>query len=146
MLRLVVIALLLAGAAPAGAQEEGSLDAADPRVCDLFEADSTEVVGRLIELTFPGPPNYESVVGGDRPVTVFVVVLPTARCRALENNLFWVQLLQLQVGQVERARLKRLLSREVRVSGPVRQAEIGPEFTGLIMDLKTIEALTPSRR
>ena len=32
----------------------------------FYEAPSVELQGRLVEKTFPGPPNYDSIKGGDK--------------------------------------------------------------------------------
>jgi hypothetical protein len=141
--KLIAIAAILVAARTAAAQEsdDGALDANDPSVCELFESDTATVRGQLVRLTFPGPPNYESVADGDRPVTVYAVVMPSAKCKALENNLFFVQLLQLQDVSAHEAQLASLVGREVEIRGKVNEAELPTHFTGLVMALKSVRAV-----
>lgn len=64
-------------------------------LCYPDEPVSVTVTGALTEQTFPGPPNYESVVGGDEPETVFLLNLNPSICTIgytlteMEKNGYW---------------------------------------------------------
>ena len=55
------------------AQATNQINVSTLKPCYPDEPVSVTVTGTLTEQTFPGPPNYESVVGGDEPETVFLL-------------------------------------------------------------------------
>jgi hypothetical protein len=52
----------------------------DSSTCVRLEVDTVTVTGTLERLTFPGPPNYESVAGGDTPETGYYLALKDPLC------------------------------------------------------------------
>ena len=48
--------------------------------CLSYEPDTVQITGTLQRLMFPGPPNYESVAGGDAPETGFYLLLTKPVC------------------------------------------------------------------
>ena len=48
--------------------------------CLRFEPAEVELSGTLAARVFPGPPNYESVVAGDRAERAFILTLTRAIC------------------------------------------------------------------
>ncbi len=51
-----------------------------PANCFVGESDGATLTGVLERVTFPGPPNYESVESGDQPETDFVLQLAKPIC------------------------------------------------------------------
>jgi|SRR5215813_277283 len=48
--------------------------------CLSYEPTEVKLSGTIISKTFPGPPNYESIKGGDEPETYWMLVLPHPVC------------------------------------------------------------------
>ncbi len=46
----------------------------------LKEGENVSLTGSVSRETFPGPPNYESIAGGDAPETVWILTVAKARC------------------------------------------------------------------
>ncbi|HEX3158629.1 MAG TPA: DUF4431 domain-containing protein, partial [Gemmatimonadaceae bacterium] len=113
---------------PAAAQQAAELPA-----CVRLEPDTTTLRGTLVRLTFPGPPNYESVADGDSAESIFALVVPQGVCTIVENRTFHVQLMQLLLSAEDFERYRPLHSREVEVRGTVSRAETGHHHTPLLL-------------
>jgi hypothetical protein len=76
---MMLLALLLASPQPAGAQVTGSQAA---NGCINIADDHSRVTasGRLTLQLFAGPPNYESIAGGDAEERTYILELPGATC------------------------------------------------------------------
>jgi Domain of unknown function (DUF4431) len=62
-----------------------SLLIGDPARAECWSYDGiTTVQGILLQRTFPGPPNYESIQTGDRPETYWFVALDQPACVAAD--------------------------------------------------------------
>jgi hypothetical protein len=48
--------------------------------CLSYEPTVVKLTGTIISRTFPGPPNYESIKGGDEPETYWLLVLRRPVC------------------------------------------------------------------
>lgn len=48
--------------------------------CLSYEPTVVRITGAIIERTFPGPPNYESIKDGDEPETYWLLVLRRPVC------------------------------------------------------------------
>jgi len=127
----VVVALV--PVVPAAALQTAELPA-----CVRLETDTTSLRGTLIRVTFPGPPNYESVVEGDSAETIFALVMSQGVCATVENRAFYVQLMQLLLGAEDYARYRPLLSREVEVRGTVSLSQTGHHHTPLLLQPQSI--------
>ena len=55
--------------------------------CPAFTGREWEFTGHLVNRIFPGPPNYESVTSGDKPVTRWYLQLPWPACFAEYKHL-----------------------------------------------------------
>jgi hypothetical protein len=140
--RLLILFALASGAASADAQETVT-----PPSCVYFDSDSSGVwYGTLTRLTFPGPPNYESIVGGDRPEQVIALVLPQDACWAFENHVFHAQLLQLTGEPKVLAAAAALIGQEVEVDAKTTLAASGHHHTPMMLDVSSIRPRTPSAK
>ena len=79
--------------------------------CLRYEPDTVEVAGLLQELTFPGPPNYESVRTGDEPQTAPYQRLSRPLCvdsaSEVNDRKAGIRLVQLLVDSAQYAALRR---------------------------------------
>ena len=69
-IRLALLALSCVAIPAAAASQE----------CLRFEPAEVELRGALVEREFPGPPNYESVEGGDRAERAYILELTEPIC------------------------------------------------------------------
>ena len=135
MRRLGVISVvdLVDQAVATSAMGQGSISS-----CDSAQQDVVRLEGRLIELTFPGPPNYESVERGDSPETVSVLLLPQVLCFRDESRDWDVQMIQV-IGLDEA--YFALIGREIELLGSLFRAESGHHHTPIILEASAIQPL-----
>lgn len=99
--------------------------------------------GALIQQTFPGPPNYESIKDGDEAVTYDYLKLdqPFECDFAPENDVVpEVQLILAGKRHIDYADLAPLLGKEVILSGKTMYAQIGRHFTPVLLILDDVKA------
>jgi hypothetical protein len=48
--------------------------------CLSYETDGVKLAGKIKRMTFPGPPNYESVKKGDQPEVAWILTLDKPVC------------------------------------------------------------------
>jgi hypothetical protein len=114
-----------------------SLCAGNARACDCatFRGLELDLTGRLVALTFPGPPNYESIVDGDAPETHWYLQLPRAECWSdFDHQLFY----QLLLSAEDFDRYRSLLGSEVRIRGTLEEATTGHHHTPLVLAVKSL--------
>ena len=85
------------------------------------------LTGRLVQQTYPGPPDFESVTKGDAPLVIWILQLDTGVCivssSASYPNIYNEREIQLVIGNDQYARTARyaeyrqLLGKRIAVSG-----------------------------
>lgn len=99
------------------------------------------LTGRLIQRTFPGPPNYQSIARGDRPQLVDLLILDAPICTigdykdSPNTDAFQGQ----DTIQVRRAAatwndVRRLTGQRVTVVGTLSEWALGPDRTPVVVD------------
>ena len=92
----------------------------------LYYGDVT-LTGRLVQQTYPGPPDFESVTRGDQPLVIWVLQLDTGVCivtsDASHPNTYNEREIQLVLGTDQYARgrsyaeYRHLLGKNIAVTG-----------------------------
>jgi len=94
---------------------------------------TVRLTGVLERVTFPGPPNYESVQSGDAPETYYVLQLPTQIC-VLDSDQSVISANRLQLflepGQYDVFRPQ--LGKRITLPGELWPAETGHHHTPLM--------------
>jgi len=106
--------------------------------CPAFTGREWEFTGHLVNLIFPGPPNYESVTSGDKPVTRWYLQLPRPACFAEYKYLTQIQL-SLKPGEINRYR--QFLGKEIRVKGTLEEGVPGRHTTPLVVNVSSLVRL-----
>jgi hypothetical protein len=120
----------------------GSLTATDP--CLHYETENVELVGIMRRHVFPGPPNFESVEGGDAPEKCWVLHLPQPICvvsaapDTQQINEPESGISQLQLNQVDYKASHRLLGKRVKVQGHLVHAITGHHHTKVMLEVLSI--------
>lgn len=115
--------------------------------CFSYESSGTKLAGRIKIMTFPGPPNYESVEKGDQPEVAWVLRLGKPVCvrkgqdnefDVAESNVTDIQL----VLEPEEFTKWRVLARDrypVVVTGKLFHAHTGHHHTAVLMEVTNIK-------
>jgi hypothetical protein len=92
----------------------------------LYYGDAS-LTGRLVQQTYPGPPDFESVTKGDAPLVIWILQLDTGICIVSSDpsypNVYNEREIQLVLGTDQYARTKRyaeyrhLLGKKIAVTG-----------------------------
>ncbi|MGH8242077.1 MAG: DUF4431 domain-containing protein [Steroidobacteraceae bacterium] len=106
--------------------------------CPTFAGREWEFSGHLVNVITPGPPNYESLTSGDRPVTRWYLQLPWPACFAEYHHLTRLQL-SLTPQEVEWYR--QFLGEEITVKGTLQEGEPGRHTTSLVMNVSSLVRL-----
>jgi hypothetical protein len=114
--------------------------------CLSYAPEVVMVVGTLTPKTFPGPPNYESIRNGDRAETDWLVELHSPVCVTedkadpdLNPSQDRVIEMQLVLDPAAYKTYKRLIGRDVIVSGTLFGAHTGHHHTPVLVTVKSIE-------
>ena len=103
--------------------------------CPSFAGREWEFTGHLVNRIYPGPPNYESVTSGDKPVTRWYLQLSWPACFAEYRALTKFQL-SLTPQEVERYR--QFLGKEIRVKGTLEEGMPGLHTTSLVVNVSSL--------
>ena len=106
--------------------------------CPTFTGREWEFTGHLVNRIFPGPPNYESVSRGDKPITRWYLQLPWPACFAEHRHLTHFQL-SLTPQEVELYR--QFLGKEIRVKGTLEEGVLGRQTTSLVVIVSSLVRL-----
>ena len=106
--------------------------------CPTFAGREWEFTGHLMNRVYPGPPNYESVTSGDKPVTRWYLQLPWPACFAEYRHLTKFQL-SLTPQEVDRYRL--FLGKEIKVKGTLEEGVAGLHTTSLVVKVSSLGPL-----
>lgn len=111
--------------------------------CLTYESQTVVLTGTMKRHTFPGPPNYESVVKGDAAEIVWVLHLAKPVCVSANNdseeekNVSDLQLV-FEEGQKQYDRYRRLLGRRVSVTGTLFHAQTGHHHARVLLTVQEI--------
>jgi uncharacterized protein YecT (DUF1311 family) len=108
--------------------------------CLTYEPDTVALEGRLSRRTFPGPPNYESVAGGDEPETGFYLTVRSPLCvsrnlNELNGPIAGVRVVQLVLDQRGYDRLRPLLGGSVTLRGALFHSYTGHHHAKLLLSV-----------
>jgi hypothetical protein len=106
--------------------------------CPAFMGQEWEFTGHLVNRVFAGPPNYESVTSGDKPVTRWYLQLQWPACFAEYTYLTKFQL-SLTTQEVERYR--QFLGKEIRVKGTLQEGVPSRHTTSLVVNVSSLVRL-----
>ena len=150
MRRPLLVAVLLAVACRGEESDRARPDTRSSQVgyatatC-LDYRDTVELRGTLQRETHPGPPNYESIAGGDAAETGFYLHLGRAICArssrpdpddASETEQDGVLLVQLVLDSAGYARLGPQVGRNVTLRGTIFSAHTGHHHAPLLLDVQ----------
>ena len=123
-----------------------SLSASEP--CLKYEPEVVELVGTMKRHVFPGPPNFESVIGGDTPENYWVLHLLKPICVVpTESDTHGINepetgVNQLQLNQIDYKGSKHLLGKRVKVKGRLLHAITGHHHTKVMLEVISVEPAT----
>jgi hypothetical protein len=103
--------------------------------CPSYAEREWAFTGHLVNRISPGPPDYESVTSGDRPVTRWYLQLPWPACFEEHRYLSKFQL-ALTPQVVDKYR--DLLGKEIRVEGTLEEGVAGRHTTALVLNVSNL--------
>ena len=111
--------------------------------CLPYEPEVALLTGTISKKTFPGPPNYESIKGGDKPETYWVLHLARPVCtKAGGDNEAetGVTDVQLTLTRKQYALYKKFAGRKapLTIKGKLSHAITGHHHTPVLMEVLTI--------
>ena len=107
--------------------------------CPTFTGQEWELSGHLVNSISPGPPDYESVTSGDKPVTRWYLQFPWPVCFDEYRHVTKLQL-ALEPQQVDRYR--QFLGKEIIVTGTLEEGAAGRHTTALVVKVSSLVRLT----
>lgn len=114
----------------------GIARAAEP--CLPYEPAVVTLTGKLVERTYPGPPNYASVEAGDEPETHYYLALAKPICTTaggeLEPAQSGVKEVQLVLENEGYARLRAMLGKTVTLSGTMFARHTGHHHAPVLLE------------
>ena len=135
-MRLAVVTLVMAMAS------WSALAKAD---CLKYEAEGTTLTGKVSRVTFPGPPNFESVKKGDAAEVTYVLHLATPICvdANAENDFDDAEKdvtdVQLALSSEQVAAVRGALKRgTLTVTGTLFHANTGHHHTAVLMQVDSV--------
>jgi len=114
-------------------------------VCLRYEPETVVLEGRLVQMTYPGPPNFESVEQGDKPEHGYYLKLKSSICLlGVEGDLYnrshdSLTLLQLVPRQADYRALLADVGKELIVRGTLFGAQTGHHHTPVLLLLEEIK-------
>lgn len=115
--------------------------------CLSYESSDVKLSGKIKIMTFPGPPNYESVKKGDQPEVAWVLRLSKPACvkagqdnefDVAESNVTDIQLV-LEPREFTKWRVLAQGSAPVFVTGKLFHAHTGHHHTPVLMEVTSIK-------
>jgi hypothetical protein len=115
--------------------------------CLSYETDGVKLTGKIKRMTFPGPPNFESVKKGDQPEVAWILRLDKPICvKADQSNEFDeaennVTDIQLALAQGAEAKWRAFVRNRVPVvvTGKLFHAHTGHHHTAVLMEVADIK-------
>ncbi len=138
-LRMFAIAGLLVSSVTSGA----------PAQCVRYEPAVVELTGTVIRGRFPGPPNFESIEGGDREERPLLLVLNRTLCVLPDSTssinaegVREIRRIQLFVpDRFWEEILDSAMMRQVAVTGKLTHAVTGHDHTAVILEVSGVRPL-----
>jgi len=116
------------------------------RNCLSYEPAVVKVTGTIISRTYPGPPNYESVRGGDEAETYWLLALPRPICvnqrepadlvDEAKTNIHRIQLVF--ISEEAYVTYRRLLGKRVVATGTLYGSFTGHHHTPVLLRVKSL--------
>jgi len=139
------VALALLACLAGGAHAQGAGSRQPTAACLHYEPTPVVLSGTLVEQTYPGPPNYESVAQGDAAEAGYYLHLRKPVCtQAREEDetssharIEWVQIVVMDKAQF--APLRQRLGKVLRLRGSLFEASTGHHHTEVLLTLKQVE-------
>jgi hypothetical protein len=118
--------------------------------CLSYEPAVVKLTGTIVQETFPGPPNYESVQSGDQAETYWILELARPVCLEASSPDETVNRAQTDIRRIQLVftdstgykRYKNLVSKEVVAAGTLFGSNSGHHHTAVLL---TVVGLTRAR-
>lgn len=114
------------------------VSSSDAGECPTFAGREWEFTGHLVNRIFAGPPNYESVASGDKPVMRWYLQLPRPACFAEYR---YLTKFQLSLTSQEVDRYRHFLGKEILVKGTLEEGVPGLHATSLVVHVSSLSGL-----
>jgi len=138
--RTIIAKLFLLGSAACFAQVSSVTS------CVSYDPSVVRLTGTLIRKTFPGPPNFESIRGGDEPETYWLLNLPKPICVNQDNTEPDLNPMQENVRRVQLVldpsvykQYGNLVGKRITVTGTLFGAHTGHHHTPVLVTVKTLQ-------
>ncbi|CDZ78206.1 hypothetical protein BN59_02514 [Legionella massiliensis] len=113
----------------------------------IIEGSHVQLMGKLVSVTFPGQPNYESIEKGDKPEVYWVLNTLKPYCgegydlktKTLSRLGESCSRFQLMLKPEQYDSQRALLGKKVIVSGEIVLAKTGHQHTSMLIDVNDIE-------
>jgi hypothetical protein len=107
-------------------------------VCLRYEPNNVTLSGKLVRLTFPGRPNFDSIENGDEPETGFYLELSHTICTEAAINsddpsLRGIKLVQLVLNKNGYSTLKPSIGNNVTLNGSLFAAMTGHHHAPVLL-------------
>lgn len=114
----------------------------------LTDGDSAELTGKVWRETFPGPPNYESIEGGDKPQTYWILTTDQPYCGEAYNMESGsthrlpgkLTRFQLVLDNDQYADNQSLVFENATVKGKMFSSHTGHHKTSMLIDVESIKS------
>jgi hypothetical protein len=113
--------------------------------CLNYEPDAVSLIGKIIQKTFPGRPNYESVKTGDEPETYWILITAKPFCvkpkagNGQYSSESKIEQVQLVFMSNEYKEYKGLIGKDVVVYGQLFPMQTGHHHTKILITVKKIK-------
>lgn len=110
--------------------------------CPSCNGDEIEITGIVIKEVFPGPPNYENIVDGDKPETYWFIVLDKNICFSPDDEFISeeVSLNKLQL-LLDRSEHPIIEGNKYIINGITVPANTGHHHSDVLLKVKSIRGL-----
>lgn len=107
----------------------------------VHEGQQVRLTGTLLQITYAGPPNYESIEQGDEPETYWVLQ-PDSKIRCAQDSYAFddYSKMQLVVNETAYRDYRSLVAHHVMVEGRLMYAITGHHHTSLLIQVTKISA------
>jgi uncharacterized protein DUF4431 len=122
--------------------------------CLAYAPTVVKLTGKLVQETFPGPPNYESVRNGDRPETEWILELDNTHCVDEDKADPDLNPAQKAVRRIQLVfndrkayvKYKDLVSKKIMLTGTLFGGHTAHHHTNVLLTVGTLESLLSSER
>ncbi len=113
--------------------------------CLPYEPEEVTLCGQVHKIAYPGPPNFESIKDGDRPLTYWYLFLATPVCVKgkpnddLDVDEKNVEEIQLILDATQYKKYEQLVAKNACVSGILTHGITGYHFRALLLEVKSMK-------